>query len=88
MLRRNFLKGAALAASLVSAGAVAAEGESYTIGVAIPSATHGFMGGLNYHAQAAIDRLEATYPQLSFVLATAGDAGRTAASASTSASRG
>ncbi len=76
MLRRNFLKGAALAASLVSAGAVAAEGESYTIGVAIPSATHGFMGGLNYHAQAAIDRLEATYPQLSFVLATAGDAGK------------
>ena len=76
MLRRNFLKGAALAASLVSAGAVAAEGENYTIGVAIPSATHGFMGGLNYHAQAAIDRLEATYPQLSFVLATAGDAGK------------
>ena len=76
MLRRSFLKGAALAASLVSAGAVAAEGESYTIGVAIPSATHGFMGGLNYHAQAAIDRLEATYPQLSFVLATAGDAGK------------
>ncbi len=76
MLRRNFLKGAALAASLVSAGAVAAEEESYTIGVAIPSATHGFMGGLNYHAQAAIDRLEATYPQLSFVLATAGDAGK------------
>lgn len=76
MLRRNFLKGAALAASLVSAGAAAAEEESYTIGVAIPSATHGFMGGLNYHAQAAIDRLEATYPQLSFVLATAGDAGK------------
>lgn len=76
MLRRNFLKGAALAASLVSAGAVAAEGESYTIGVAIPSATHGFMGGLNYHAQAAIERLEKTYPQLSFVLATAGDAGK------------
>ena len=76
MLRRNFLKGAALAASLVSAGAVAAEEESYTIGVAIPSATHGFMGGLNYHAQAAIDRLETTYPQLSFVLATAGDAGK------------
>ncbi len=33
------------------------------------------MGGLNYHAQAAIERLEETYPQLDFVLATAGDAG-------------
>jgi ribose transport system substrate-binding protein len=34
------------------------------------------MGGLNYHAQAAIERLEATYPSLDFVLATAGDAGK------------
>nr|WP_231582135.1 ABC transporter substrate-binding protein [Puniceibacterium sp. IMCC21224] len=53
-----------------------AQDDSYTIGVAIPSATHGFMGGLNYHAQDTIKRLEATYPNLSFVLATAGDAGK------------
>ncbi|KUP94997.1 ABC transporter substrate-binding protein [Tritonibacter horizontis] len=76
MIRRNFLKSAALVAGLASAGAVAAQDESYTIGVAIPSATHGFMGGLNFHAREAIERLEATYPQLEFVLATSGDAGK------------
>ena len=74
MNRRTIFKGAALGLALV-AGPVAAQ-ETKVIGVAIPSATHGFMGGLNYHAQAAIERLEATYPQLDFVLATAGDAGK------------
>lgn len=72
MLRRTFLTTVAIA-GLAVAGPVAAQ-DSYTIGVAIPSATHGFMGGLNWHAQDTIRRLEATYPQLSFVLATAGNA--------------
>ncbi|KMK66235.1 ABC transporter substrate-binding protein [Puniceibacterium sp. IMCC21224] len=78
MKRRDILKGAALAATLVATTATTsmAQDDSYTIGVAIPSATHGFMGGLNYHAQDTIKRLEATYPNLSFVLATAGDAGK------------
>lgn len=69
------MTGAALGLAVMAAGPVAAQ-ETMTIGVAIPSATHGFMGGLNYHAQAAIERLEETYPQLDFVLATAGDAGK------------
>lgn len=72
-MTRTLLAGA-LAAALV-AGPAFAQDETKTIGVAIPAATHGFMGGLNYHAQAAIERLEATYPQLEFVLATAGSAG-------------
>ena len=78
MKRRQFMTGIAVAGALagaVSATSVAAQDQSYTIGVAIPSATHGFMGGLNFHAQETIQRLEKTYPQLSFVLATAGDAG-------------
>jgi ribose transport system substrate-binding protein len=74
MNRRTLFKGAALGLALASGPAVAQE--TMTIGVAIPSATHGFMGGLNYHAQAAIERLEETYPQLDFVLSTAGDAGK------------
>lgn len=74
MQRRTILKGAALSFTLAAGPALAQE-ETMTIGVAIPSATHGFMGGLNYHAQASIERLEETYPQLDFVLATAGDAG-------------
>lgn len=73
MLRRTFLTAAA-AVGLAASGPAAAQDESYTIGVAIPSATHGFMGGLNWHAQDTIRRLEATYPELTFVLATAGDA--------------
>ncbi|WP_375257703.1 ABC transporter substrate-binding protein [Citreimonas sp.] len=74
MQRRTILKGAALGLALVS-GPALAQDETMTIGVAIPSATHGFMGGLNYHAQESIARLEETYPQLEFVLSTAGDAG-------------
>jgi ribose transport system substrate-binding protein len=75
MIRRDFLASIALAGAVaLSATSVAAQDESYTIGVAIPSATHGFMGGLNWHAQDTIKRLEEVYPQLEFVLATAGDA--------------
>lgn len=79
MIRRHLLKGAAMALVLAAgtaAGTLAEAQEKRTIGVAIPSATHGFMGGLNYHARAAIERLKGTYPQLDFVLATAGDAGK------------
>jgi len=47
--------------------------DSKVIGVSIPAATHGWAGGMNYHAQEAVKRLEKTYPQLKFVLATAGD---------------
>ncbi|MEY8839227.1 ABC transporter substrate-binding protein, partial [Cribrihabitans sp. XS_ASV171] len=74
MKRRDIFKGAALGLALAAGPALAQD--TQVIGVAIPSATHGFMGGLNYHAQAAIERLEETYPQLDFVLATAGDAGK------------
>ncbi|WP_375687069.1 ABC transporter substrate-binding protein [Pseudooceanicola sp. LIPI14-2-Ac024] len=75
MKRRDIFKGAALAATMAVAAPALAQ-DKQTIGVAIPSATHGFMGGLNYHAQAAIERLQETYPNLEFVLATAGDAGK------------
>lgn len=50
--------------------------DTQVIGVSIPAATHGWAGGMNYFAQAAIDRLEETYPQLDFVLATASDPSR------------
>ena len=75
MKRRSIFKGAALGLAMI-ASPVGAQDKNFTIGVAIPAATHGFMGGLNYHARASIERLEATYPQLEFVLATSGDAGK------------
>jgi ribose transport system substrate-binding protein len=77
MKRRTFLVAAAMAGAMTAtAPAAQAADQSYVIGVAIPSATHGFMGGLNFHARDTIKRLEATYPQLSFVLTTAGSAGK------------
>ena len=77
MKRRDlFGATAALALGLGFATGAVAQDKTYTIGVSIPSATHGFMGGLNWHAQQTIDRLEATYPQLDFVLATAGEPGK------------
>ncbi|ARC35174.1 ABC transporter substrate-binding protein (plasmid) [Paracoccus yeei] len=77
MQRRNLIKAAALAAALgLAAPALAQEGEKTIIGVSIPSATHGFMGGLNWHAQDTIKRLGETYPNLEFVLSTAGDSAK------------
>ena len=80
MIRRNLLKltvaAAALSMAAGSAFAQDAAAEPVVIGVSIPSATHGFMGGLNWHAQQTIDRLGETYPNVSFVLATAGDAAK------------
>ena len=77
-MNRRTVLGAALGATALGAAtlATAQEGESFTVGVAIPSATHGFMGGLNFHAQDTIERLEEAHPELDFVLATAGDAGK------------
>ncbi|SOH92180.1 ribose transport system substrate-binding protein [Monaibacterium marinum] len=50
--------------------------DTTVIGVSIPAATHGWAGGMNFHAREAIERLEETYPQLDFVLATASDPGK------------
>jgi len=62
----------ALSAAL-SVPALAQEAEHKVIGVSIPAATHGWAGGMNYFAQAAVERLEKVYPQLEFVLTTASD---------------
>jgi ribose transport system substrate-binding protein len=78
MKRREFFGAtAALAATAgLAASITVAQDRTYIIGVSLPSATQGFNGGLNWHAQETIRRLEATYPQLKFVLATAGEASK------------
>ncbi|EAU41040.1 ABC ribose transporter, periplasmic solute-binding protein [Fulvimarina pelagi HTCC2506] len=69
--------GLGLAAALALPGvAIAQEEDGATIGVSIPAATHGWTGGVNFHAQEAIDSLSETYPNLEFVLSTAGDPGK------------
>ena len=68
-LRHSF---AATAMALVMAVPAFAQ-DTTVIGVSIPAATHGWTGGLNFHTEQTIARLEATYPELDFVLATASD---------------
>mgnify|MGYP000442173537 FL=1 len=63
------------ALAISAGGAFAQDAETKVIGVSIPAATHGWAGGMNFHAQETIERLEETYPQLDFVLAAASDAG-------------
>jgi ribose transport system substrate-binding protein len=62
----------ALAATMLAAPVAQAQ-DTTIIGVSIPAATHGWTGGLNFHTEQTIARLEATYPELDFVLATASD---------------
>ncbi len=64
---------AATALALMTGPALAQDAETQVIGVSIPAATHGWAGGMNFFAQAAVERLEDAYPQLDFVLATAAD---------------
>lgn len=54
----------------------AQDDETAVIGVSIPAATHGWAGGMNFHAQATIDALEERYENLDFVLSTASDPGQ------------
>ena len=67
-----------LAVSLALALGVAAA-QTYTIGVSIPAATHGWTGGVNWWAAQAKARLEAAYPSLRIVINTAGSAAEQAA---------
>ncbi|MBW6456892.1 MAG: ABC transporter substrate-binding protein [Trueperaceae bacterium] len=52
--------------------------QTYTIGVSIPAATHGWTGGVNWWAAQAKARLEAAYPNLEIVINTAGSPGEQA----------
>ena len=64
------------ALALAGGAAQAQDGDTKVIGVSIPAATHGWAGGMNFHAQQTVERLEQVYPQLDFVLATASDPGK------------
>ena len=68
----------AIAASAGVAAPALGQDKPVTIGVSVPAADHGWTGGVDYFAQAAIARLSKTYPNLKFVLATAPDAAKQA----------
>jgi ribose transport system substrate-binding protein len=70
---KRFIFASAVALAGMGTAAFSDGHETIVIGVSIPAATHGWAGGMNFHAQEAADRLEEVYPNLSFVLATASD---------------
>jgi ribose transport system substrate-binding protein len=65
------LIGSLLITTALMTGAALAQEEQVTIGVSIPAATHGWTGGLNWHAQEAEKRLEAAHENIDIVLVTA-----------------
>ena len=72
-------KGAALLSAAVVAGALAstavqAQTKEFTIAVSIPAATHGWTGGVVYHAQEAEKQIEAAYPNIDVIVSTASSA--------------
>lgn len=79
----NFFKTTMMAAAVAGgvglAGAALAQDQTYTIGVSVPTADHGWTGGVDFFAQQAVDRLGKAYPNLKFVLATAPDSTKQAA---------
>src|ERR1700679_2555863 len=79
----NLLKTTAMAALVVASvglgGSAIAQGQTYTIGVSVPTADHGWTGGIDFFAQQATDRLSKLYPNLKFVVAQAPDSTKQAA---------
>lgn len=67
----QLLKTFAVAALGATALAGTAMAQEVTIGVSIPAATHGWTGGLNWHAEQAESRLEELHPEIDIVLVAA-----------------
>ncbi len=67
------LSAAAIAGTLTGAAAQAQD-KDFTIAVSIPAATHGWTGGVVYHAQEAEKQLEAAYPNIDVIVSTASSA--------------
>ncbi|HVG48697.1 MAG TPA: ABC transporter substrate-binding protein, partial [Rubellimicrobium sp.] len=68
----NFARTAGLSAALASliASAAAAQDGKTVIAVSIPAATHGWTGGVVYHAEQAEQEIEAAFPEIDVVVKT------------------
>lgn len=73
-MRRTIVALTILCLTLLLIGSAAVAQDKVKIGVSIPSATHGWTGGVNYWARVTQERLQATYPNLEIILVTAGSA--------------
>ena len=68
MLKRNLLAAAALSSVLVAVPAFAQDKK--VIAVSVPAATHGWTGGVVYHAQKAAEEIQAAFPDIEVVVKT------------------
>lgn len=65
---------AALVAGALSGTAALAQDTEFTIAVSIPAATHGWTGGVVYHAEQAEKQIEAAHPNIDVIVSTASSA--------------
>ena len=68
MLKRNLLAAVALSSVLVAVPAFAQDKK--VIAVSVPAATHGWTGGVVYHAQKAAEEIQAAFPDIEVVVKT------------------
>lgn len=68
MLKRNLLAAVALSSVLVAVPAFAQDKK--VIAVSVPAATHGWTGGVVYHAQKAAEEIQAAFPNIEVVVKT------------------
>lgn len=64
----------ALTAGALSGTAALAQDADFKIAVSIPAATHGWTGGVVYHAEQAEKQIEAAYPSIDVIVSTASSA--------------
>ena len=77
----NYVKYTAMAVAIAGSLGLAAPAlaQTATIGVSVPTADHGWTGGINFFAQQAVENLQATYPEIEFVFQSAPDSTKQAA---------
>lgn len=72
--KTRFLLSTLALACLLPFGATQAQERNITIAVSIPAATHGWTGGVVYHAEQAEKEIEAAFPNIDVVVSTASSA--------------
>lgn len=72
--KRAFLSVALLAGTVLTGASAFAKDAEFTIAVSIPAATHGWTGGVVYHAERAEKEIEAAYPNIDVIVSTASTA--------------
>ncbi len=70
----RMLMSSVLLAGSALASAVHAQDIEFTVAVSIPAATHGWTGGVVYHAERAETEIEAAFPNIDVIVSTASSA--------------